>query len=177
MTFTLETDGRDPAMMSSDVRDAIWTVDPTLVLLFNTQEELVARSLAQESLGTLLLTMFGLSALILASVGIYGVVSYTVSQRTTEMAIRASLGLTPNGVLGVLLRQGGTLALGGILSGIVIALLGRRVLASQLYEISAADPVVFITVPLILLVVGLGAVLLPARKATRINLAAVLRQD
>lgn len=77
----------------------------------------------------------------------------------------------------MLLKQGGLLALGGIGSGVVIALLARKVIASQLYEINAADPVVFLTVPLILLAVGLVAVFLPARRATRINLAATLRQE
>jgi len=177
MTFALRTSEANPAVVTQAVRDAIWEVDPTLVLLFNTQEDLVSASLARETLGMLLLSMFALSALALASVGIYGVVSYTVTQRTAEMAIRASLGLTPTGVQGLLLKQGGLLALGGIGSGVVIALLARKVIASQLYEINAADPVVFLTVPLILLAVGLVAVFLPARRATRINLAATLRQE
>jgi putative ABC transport system permease protein len=177
MTLTVETDEANPSGLSTAIREAIWAVDPNLALIFETQEGLVSRSLARETLGMMLLSMFAFSALILATVGIYGVISYAVSQRTTEMAIRASLGLAPTGILAILLKEGGILAAGGVGSGIIIALLGRRVIASQLYEISAADPLVFVTVPLILLAVGLAAIFLPARKATRLNLAAVLRQE
>jgi putative ABC transport system permease protein len=177
MTLMVETDEANPATLSASIREAIWAVDSNLSLIFENQETLVARSQARETLAMMLLSMFALSALVLATVGIYGVISYAVTQRTTEMAIRASLGLEPAGMVAILLKQGGVLAVGGVGSGVIIALLGRRVIASQLYEISSADPLVFISVPLILLSVGLVAIFLPARKATHINLASTLRQE
>ena len=176
MMFTVKT-SVDPATLTTDVRDAIWEVDPTLALEFSTQESLLDRSLARERLGMVLLTMFGFSALILASVGIYGVISYAVTQRTAEVAIRASLGLTPKGVLTLMMQQGVVVTLLGVGTGVVAALMARQAIASQLYEVSASDPLVFVVAPAFLLLVGVLAVLLPARGAVKINLADTLRNE
>ena len=176
MMFTIKT-SVDPATLTTAVRDAIWKVDPTLALEISTQQSLLDRSLARERLGMVLLTMFGLSALVLASVGIYGVISYAVTQRTAEVAIRASLGLTPSGILSLMMQQGVAVTLLGVGTGVVAALMARRAIASQLYEVSASDPLVFVVAPLFLLVVGVLAVLLPARGAVKINLADTLRNE
>ena len=125
----------------------------------------------------LLLTLFGGVALTLAAVGIFGVVSFVASQRTTELSIRAALGATPGEVLSLLMKQGGTMVGLGIGAGVVGAIAARNLVASQLYEISASDPVVFVTVPVLLALVALAAVFLPARKVTKLNLAQTLRQE
>lgn len=176
MMLTIET-SEDPADLIAPVRESIWEVNPMISLQFSTQQELVDRSLAQDRLGMLMLVLFGISALGLASVGIYGVISNAVTERTSELAIRASLGLEPAGMLQMMLKHGGSLTLTGLVIGIAAAYVGRSLIAQQLYEVSASDPVVFIAVPFFLAIVSGLAVLIPSLRAMRINLAHTLRSD
>lgn len=177
MFVTVESSTDDVASLSAGVRDVIWGMDRTLPLEIELVQDVVDRSLARQRLAMLLLAAFGVSALILAAVGIYGVISYGVKQRTTELAIRASLGATPNMVVSLAMRQGLLLAGGGVLAGVVLAYVGRQVIASQLYEITATDPTAFVTGPGALLVTGFLAVLIPALRATKIHLSDTLRAE
>jgi len=125
----------------------------------------------------LLLLAFALSAGALATVGLYGVIAYSVRERTTEMAIRAALGATPEQVLRLSMVRGLGMAATGVILGLGVALLERRVMATQLYEVSATDPLVMVAAPALLSVVAFVAVLLPALRATRINLSDTLRAE
>ena len=120
-------------------------------------------------MGAALLAVFGLLALILASVGIYGVVAFSVSQRTSEFGIRLALGARPSDVLRLVLGQTLTLVAAGATIGITGGLIVTRMVTNLLYGVSAGDPVTFVGMPLLLLLVALLASYLPARRATKID--------
>jgi putative ABC transport system permease protein len=133
--------------------------------------------LSRQRLGMLLMIVFGLLALALAAVGIYGVMAYAVAQRTREMAIRAALGATAPSLRGLVARHGATLAASGIVTGLVTSSGLSRVMASQLHEISPFDLMVFTTVPLLLALVTVIAVLIPSMTAARVDPALMLRAE
>jgi ABC-type antimicrobial peptide transport system permease subunit len=116
-------------------------------------------------------------ALLLTAVGIYGVVSYGVAQRTRELGVRIALGASRGNVLALVLGQGARLALAGVAIGLVAALLLTRVVASLLHGIQPVDPVTFIAVPSALLVVTIAACWVPARRATRVHPLVAMRAD
>lgn len=109
--------------------------------------------------------------------GIYGVIAHAVGQRTGEFAVRMAMGARAGDVLRLVLRQGFALALGGIALGLAISFAATRLLQSLLYGIAASDPLTFVAVPLLLAAVAILASLLPARRATRVQPAAVLRRE
>jgi ABC-type antimicrobial peptide transport system permease subunit len=119
--------------------------------------------------GGRLFLVFGLLALSLAVVGLYGVKSYLVSQRTREIGIRMALGARSSDVLGMVLREGASLALVGVTIGILLAALLGRVLSGVLYDVQPLDPVVFVSAPIALVIAALIATLIPARRATRVT--------
>jgi ABC-type antimicrobial peptide transport system permease subunit len=123
----------------------------------------------------LLLAAFASLALILAAVGIYGLMSYSVTHQSREIAVRAAMGASPAELLGLILRRGLQLAVAGIILGVAGAVALRQVIASQLYEVSTLDLRVFMAVPLVLLAVALLSSCLPARRAAKIDPAAMLR--
>jgi predicted permease len=137
----------------------------------------MAIALLPAQLGAALLGAFGLLALVLASVGIYGVTSYAVAQRTREIGIRAALGAARRDVVALVLGQTGRLVAGGLAAGLVLALALSRLLESQLYGVSAGDPLTFVATPLVLLGVAVLAVLVPARRATRVDPVVALRAE
>jgi ABC-type antimicrobial peptide transport system permease subunit len=137
--------------------------------------EVVAAALATPRLTGFLLATFAFVALALAAVGIYGVLAYLVSQRTQEIGVRLAIGADRSQVLNMILRQGMTLAIGGIAAGIVAAFLLTRLMQSLLYQVRAADPATFAAVPVILLLVSLAASYLPARRATQVSPLIALR--
>jgi predicted permease len=166
----------DPASVTQSVRDAIHSIDPDLPLAkVATLTTLVSESLSQPRFAMLLLTSFGLLALLLASIGMYGVISYSVMQRTQEIGIRMALGAERRNVFGMVLGQGARLALLGIGIGLIGALGVTRMMAGFLYGVQAADPLTYAAVSLLLVAITVLASYLPARRATRVDPIVALR--
>jgi len=140
-----------------------------------TMDELISRSLATQQFSMILLIVFASLALLLATVGIYGVISYVVAQRAPEIGLRMALGARPLDVLRLILSQGGKLAIAGIGLGIAAAFGLTRLMTSLLYGVSAADPITFSWVAILLVLVALAACYLPARRATRVDPIVALR--
>jgi len=177
MLVTARTQGRSPTDITTDMRALVRDVDPTVPIEFTTLETLIKESLGTERLTMLLLLAFGLSAAALAAVGIYGVIALSVEGRIAELAIRAALGAEPSRILWLAMSRGFALGGAGIVAGAVAAILARQVLASQLYGISATDPLVLVGAPLLLGLVAFVAVLVPALRSQRINLSVTLRAE
>jgi predicted permease len=167
-----------PAAVLPAMRAAIATVNPTLaVAQVTTFEEMLDRASAQMAFTMALLTIAACVALLLGLIGIYGVVSYIVSQRTGEIGVRIALGAHPRDVATLILRQSGTVALAGIAVGFAAALAGGRLVESLLYGVTPRDPGVLAATALALFAVALMACWLPARRAARINPVETLRAN
>jgi len=137
----------------------------------------IRQSLWAQRLSASLLAAFGLLALLLATIGIYGVVSYVVAHRVREFGIRMALGATPADVQLMLLREGVRLVAGGVLVGMVLALVGSRAVESMLFVVGSRDAVTFVLVPSILTLVAILACWIPARRATPIDPMVALRDE
>jgi putative ABC transport system permease protein len=124
-----------------------------------------------------LLSLFAALALTLATVGIYGVISYAVSQRTREIGVRMALGAHPGNVLRLILGEGLKLVLAGAALGIIFALLATRFIATMIYGVSATDPLIFFSVITLLVLVSLAACYIPARRAMRVDPIVALRYE
>jgi putative ABC transport system permease protein len=140
-------------------------------------DEVVARSTARSDFNMLLLTVFAGSALVLAAIGIYGLMAYSVEQRTQEIGIRVALGADARQVRNMIIFQGMSVALMGVAIGLASALGLTRVIASLLFGVTPRDPLVFVTVPLLLAAVALVGVWLPARRASLVDPAMALRNE
>jgi ABC-type antimicrobial peptide transport system permease subunit len=140
-------------------------------------EEIVARSTSRQSFNMLLLTIFGGIALLLAAIGIYALMAYSVEQRTQEMGIRMALGADRRAIRNLVVWQGMRLALVGVLVGIGAAFGLTRLIASFLFGVKTWDPAVFASVPVILAGVALCAVWLPAARASRLDPMRALREE
>ena len=138
---------------------------------------MVNRSAARQQFTMLLLSLFAGIALVLGVIGIYGVMSYAVAQRTREIGVRMALGASPGDARRMVLREGVSLAGVGIVLGVVAALLSTRALSGLLYGVTTMDPLTFGAVPIGLIVVALLASYLPARRATRVDPTTALRAD
>jgi hypothetical protein len=167
-----------PETLTAAATQAVWTGDPEQSI-FNivTMEERIADTVWQRRLAGTLFLIFAALALVLAAIGIYGVMAYTVGQRTREIGIRLALGAQPREVLRMIVGQGAKLIAIGLGIGLVIALAGGRVIKSLLYDISSADPLIYLLVLVVLASVALLACWLPARRATRIDPLHALRQE
>jgi putative ABC transport system permease protein len=167
-----------PQSLIQSVRSAVKSVEPALEPgSFRTMEELVSDSVSQPRLYTTLLGAFALLALILAAIGIYGVIAYAVAQRTHEIGVRLALGAQAADVLRMVLRQGMTPVLLGLGLGLAGALATTRLLVNQLFGVTATDPATFAGVSFLLTFVALLACYLPARKATKVDPMIALRHD
>jgi predicted permease len=180
MTFEIRTTG-DPLSVVGGIREAVREVDSNLPISnIRTQLEQAEETLSMERLFAKLLSMFGLIAQLLAAVGLYGVMAYSVSQRTQEIGIRMALGANRASVLRMVLRQGMTLTIVGVAFGITGAFVLTRyveTLTDMLFGIEARDPVTFIAIPVGLTVVALLACLVPARRATKVDPLVALRYE
>jgi predicted permease len=160
----------DPRAMTKQLQAAVARVDPTLPLFdVRSMDERLASSLATGRFNTMLLTTLGVIGMLLAAVGIYGVVAYFVTQRTGEIGLRMALGATPAGVVRLVVGQGMRPVVLGIVVGAALALAASRLLATLLYGIGTTDPVTFALVPVVLGAVALVASVVPARRATRVE--------
>jgi len=168
----------DPGQMTASLGEALHSVDADLPLAkVSTLTTLVDASLSQPRFAMLLLVGFGVLALILASVGMYGVIAHSVAQRTQEIGIRMVLGADSGSVFRMVLAQSGRLAAVGIAIGLAGAEVGTRTLAGYLYGVRAADPLTFVAVSVAIAGVALLAGYLPARRAARLDPAIALRQE
>ena len=169
---------QEPAGVASDVQRAIQTVDKDEpVYNVRTMEEIVSRSVSSRRFMLVLVGLFATLALILTAVGIYGVISFAVSQRTHEIGVRMALGARHQDVLKLVVRRGMILSLVGLAAGVVAALALTRFLASLLYEIKPTDAMTFAGVAAILAAVSFAANYIPARRATRVDPMVALRYE
>jgi len=167
-----------PLSLVGAIRTEIQAVDPNMPLEgVQTLEEIIAEDISTPRFRTTLLSCFGLTALLLALVGLYGVISYTVAQRSWEMAMRMALGAQQSSILRLVFRDGVPLVATGVVVGLGGALALTRVLESMLFGVSADDPVVFAAVPSLLVAVAAVAMLIPALRATRVDPVRVLSPE
>ncbi len=166
------------AALAPALRRAVQAADPGVTLnQVETMQETLSRAVALPRFDTVLLAAFALVALLLAAVGIYGIIAYSVAQRTHEIGVRMALGAGQGSVLGMVIRQGASLALIGILLGLSGAFALTRLLSNLLFGVSSTDPLTFAAVALGLLAVALLASFIPARRATRISPVTALRYE
>jgi putative ABC transport system permease protein len=177
LTLVVRTAG-DPAALAPAVKQTVWSFDRNLpVSEVLTMDGVVADATAEPRFEMLLLGIFAGIALVLAAVGIYGVMSYSVTRRTQEIGIRLSLGASQADVLRMVVRQGMTLALAGAAAGVAGALLLSRLMAGMLYGVRPADPLTYGGVATLLGLVALVATYVPARRATRVDPMTALRYE
>jgi len=177
MTLIAKTEN-DPLQTAAAVRNEIKGLDPQIsVGKVQTMEAIAKESIAGERFRTLLLTIFGAGALVLAAIGIYGVISYSVSRRTHEIGIRMALGAHATNVRNLVIKSGLKLALAGVVIGVVCAFAITRLMSSLLFGLEPTDTLTFVSVPLVLLGVALVACYLPARRATKVDPLVALRYE
>jgi putative ABC transport system permease protein len=168
----------EPPSLASTVRRTVWEIDKDQpVSNISTMENVLAESVARQRFSMLLLGIFAAVALVLAAVGIYGVMSYSIAQRTHEIGIRMALGAQKSDVLKLAVGQGLKLVLIGIAIGLVAAFVLTRVMVTLLFGISATDPTTFVTISLVLISVALLASYIPARRATKVDPMIALRYE
>jgi putative ABC transport system permease protein len=176
-TIVVRTSRSDPATIASSVRAAIEEVDSQLLIRLDTVPQLVSSSLTLQRLGMTLMLIFAATALALAAIGIYGVISYASAQRVGEVATRMALGATPGNVFWLMVNQGRTLSVVGTLLGVAAAFAAGRVVASRLYQVTASDPAILVSAVGLVLAITFLAVVVPAHRASRINPARLLRLE
>jgi putative ABC transport system permease protein len=177
MTLLVRTE-MDPTTLVAAIRGEIGELDPMLpVADVQTLTQHLSRSVAPQRFNTLLLALFAAVALFLAMDGIYGVMSYVVTQRSHELGIRMALGAERQSLLRLVIGQGMTLALWGVAIGLVASFALTRLIASQLYGVTATDPVTLVGASLLFFAVALLACVVPGLKATRVDPMVALRYE
>jgi ABC-type antimicrobial peptide transport system permease subunit len=160
----------EPMSLAAQARDAVWAIDPDLPLIsVRSGEALLAASTASTSYTMILLSISAAVALLLGAIGIYGVISYIVSQRTREIGVRMALGAVRRDVNLMVVRQGLRLAGVGVALGIVVALLATRLMTTLLFGVSSHDPLTFVATAVLLLLVAVVASFIPAWRASSLN--------
>ena len=168
----------DPSALTAQIRSAVDRLDRSVPLYgISTMDERLAGSLAQQRFNTELLVALGVIGLVLAAIGIYGVIAYFVAQRTRELGIRMALGATPRDVVKLVVGEGVVPVAIGLAVGLLGAALATRAIASELRGVSATDPMTFVAVAGLLAAVALGAMLVPARRATNVDALVAIRED
>jgi putative ABC transport system permease protein len=175
--FILRGQDAGPALLSA-IRQQIWSVDKELPLYgAATLQSLISESLAERSFTLVLLGAFAVAALLLAAVGIFGVISYLVAQRSREFGVRMALGADRSHIAQLVLARGARIAIAGCVCGLFLSILASRLLLTSLYRTSRNDPVMLCVVPLLLCVVVLLASWLPARRAASVDPTEALRSE
>ncbi len=175
--FAVRTD-QDPAIVGSAIRNAVAALDPQQpVAQISPMTALLERSVAQSRFNAMLLAAFAAMALLLAAVGIYGVISYGVSIRTQEIGVRMALGANRRSVVSMVLRESLALVAFGLFAGLLLALALTRLIATLLFGVRTADPVVYVAISLVLFSAALVATLLPARRASALEPMQALRTE
>jgi putative ABC transport system permease protein len=174
--LTLNAPPARRAAIERDVTAALTRADPTIAFTFGTFDQLVEATVTQERLIALLSSFFGGLALILAAVGLYGVVVHGVRARQTEIGLRMALGAAPSSIMRLVFRRVGLLLAAGLVLGLAGSLWAARFVKALLFQLEARDPVTFVAAAAVLVAVGLLAAWLPARRAARLDPVAVLRE-
>jgi hypothetical protein len=178
MTFAIRSDRAGTQGFLNEMRQAVWSVNSNLPLAsVRTMQEVYDKSVARTSFTLVMLAIAGAMAMALGTIGIYGVISYTVSQRRREIGIRLALGAQRGDVLQMVLKQGARTALVGVAIGIAIALGLTELMRSLLFGVSAQDPMTFAAVAALLIAVALLASYIPARRAMLVDPVVVLRYE
>jgi putative ABC transport system permease protein len=178
MYVVLRAQGGDPRSLAGSVRQQMSEIDPSLPLAdVRLMEDVLSRAQARPRFLTLLLSLFSAVALAIATVGIYGVVSYSVARRTKEFGLRIVLGAQTGDVLGLVMKQGAGMTLIGIVCGLVLALFFTKLMAGLLFGVTPTDLATFVSVTVILFAVSLAATFIPARRATRVDPIQTLRYE
>jgi ABC-type antimicrobial peptide transport system permease subunit len=168
----------DPAAAAGAIAREIHAHDPSIpVYEIRTMQDRMRDSMARQRFSTIMLGSFAVFALILAAIGVYGVMSYLVAQGTHDIGIRIALGARRSSIMGLVVRHGMGLAIAGIVAGLLGAFALSRVMASLLFGVSAMDIVTFSAVPFILAVIALLATYVPAQRATRVDPMIALREE
>jgi putative ABC transport system permease protein len=177
MDVVVRTDGPPDALLPA-IRQSVHELDPELALAnVRTMDEWLSNSAAQPRLNTVLLSVFAFVALLIASIGIYGVLAYSVSQRTAELGLRMALGATPQGVLRLIVVEGMKVALVGIAVGVLGGVAVGRAVSSLVFGVAVRDPATFTGVALMLATVALAACAIPARRAAKVDPMVALRYE
>lgn len=178
MTLVVRTRVGDPSSLSSAVRAQVVSIDPNLPLTsVRVFEEYVSRSLARPRFNALLLSIFAATALLLTAIGIYGVMAYTVAQRTNEIGIRIALGAAQSSIFRLIVGQAMTLVAVSVVVGLLGAFAATRLLNSLLFGVGASDPITFATIVLLVGIVAFLAAWLPARRASQVDPIVALRTE
>jgi putative ABC transport system permease protein len=177
LALIVRTEG-DPTSLTAAVRSEVLALDRDQPLgLVRTFEQIISTSISQDRFSMLLLCVFATVALILAAVGLYGVMSYSVTQRTHEIGVRMALGASTGDVMRMVIGQAARLAAAGVAIGLAAAFALTRILSSLLFEVSPTDPLTFAIIPVLLVGAALGASFIPARRATRVDPMVALRYE
>ena len=176
-TIVVETKTSDLGPLKTAIRDEVRKTDPLIAVDFQDATDIVVSTLARQQLGMTLMLLFGVAAVVLAAVGIYGVIAYAASQRRGEVATRLALGATPTNVFLLVLNQGRTLTVIGAAIGLAVAYLAGRIVSSRLYEVSASDPWILGGATALVVAIALSATAIPAFRASRLDPSRVLRPD
>jgi putative ABC transport system permease protein len=169
---------QDPGAVAAAIRNQVMALDPEQpIFQVRSMQSLLDESVAQPRFNTLLLTLFASLALVLAAIGIYGVMSYAVTQRTHEIGVRMALGAQQNDVLRMIVANAMWLAVIGLVAGLVGSLIATRLLSGLLFEVNPTDPLTFLVITAILGLIALLAGFIPARRATRVDPIVALRYE
>jgi predicted permease len=176
-TAVVATSLSDPTRLEGPIRAEVQKINPEMAIDFQLASDVVGDTISRQELGMTLMLIFGGIAIVLAAVGIYGVVSYAGTLRTGEMATRLAFGASPRAVFWLIMRQGGTLGLIGAAIGVALAFLSGKVVSSQVYAVRASDPLMLVSAIVLITAITLAATMLPALRASRLSPSSALRSE